>query len=70
MSVPVLVRRCEAGKAIGKGNIVMVMASKTLAWDATDYVKTDADIAENLAVALEIGEVSDVTLSAKPKRAA
>jgi probable addiction module antidote protein len=37
------------------------MEGKTLAWDATDYLKTDDDIAEFLAAALETGEVSDVT---------
>jgi probable addiction module antidote protein len=37
------------------------MASKTLAWDATDYLKTDDDIAEYLAAALETGVAADVT---------
>ncbi len=39
----------------------MVMASKTIAWDATEYLKTDDDIAEYLAAAFESGDVGDVT---------
>jgi probable addiction module antidote protein len=30
-------------------------------WDAADYLKTDDDVAEYLAVAFETGEVDDVT---------
>lgn len=39
----------------------MVMASKTIPWDATDYLKTDDDIAEYLAAAFETGDIGDVT---------
>jgi probable addiction module antidote protein len=35
--------------------------AKTIPWDATDYLKTDDDIAEYLAAAFETGEVDDVT---------
>ena len=35
--------------------------STPLSWDATDYLKTDDDIAEYLAAAFEMGEVDDVT---------
>jgi probable addiction module antidote protein len=40
------------------------MTTETVAvtpWDATDYLKTDDDIAEYLAAAFETGEVDDVT---------
>ena len=39
----------------------MVMASKTSPWDATEYLKTDDDVAEYLAAAFESGDVGDVT---------
>ena len=37
------------------------MTAKPVPWDATDYLKTDDDIAEYLAAAFETGEVGDVT---------
>lgn len=39
----------------------MIMVSKTTPWDATDYLKTDDDIAEYLAAAFETGDIGDVT---------
>ena len=39
----------------------MTEATKSIPWDATDYLKTDDDIAEYLAAAFETGEVDDVT---------
>jgi probable addiction module antidote protein len=35
--------------------------STILPWDATEYLKTDVDVAEYLAAAFETGEVDDVT---------
>jgi probable addiction module antidote protein len=35
--------------------------TKVIPWDATDYLKTDEDIAEYLAVVFETGDVDDVT---------
>lgn len=37
------------------------MATKTIPWGATGYLKSDDDIAEYLAAAFETGEVDDVT---------
>ena len=39
----------------------MTNASATIPWDATDYLKSDDDIAEYLAAAFETGDVGDVT---------
>jgi probable addiction module antidote protein len=39
----------------------MSIKSEIMPWDATDYLKTDDDIAEYLAAAFETGEVDDVT---------
>ncbi len=39
----------------------MANASKTIPWDATDYLKTPEDIADYLAAAFETGEAEDVT---------
>jgi probable addiction module antidote protein len=50
-----------ARQTIGKGNRVMDTNAKTIPWDASDYLKTDDDIAEYLAAAFETGEVDDVT---------
>jgi probable addiction module antidote protein len=35
--------------------------TKAISWDATDYLKTDEDIAEYLAVVFETGDIGDVT---------
>lgn len=37
------------------------MASKTLPWDATAYLESDADVADYLAAAFETGDLDDVT---------
>ncbi len=39
----------------------MAIATKTIPWDATDYLKSDDDIAEYLGAAFETGDVGDVT---------
>ena len=37
--------------------------TKAIPWDATDYLKTDEDIAEYLAVVFETGDIGDITHS-------
>jgi probable addiction module antidote protein len=35
--------------------------TKVIPWDATDYLKTDEDIAEYLAVVFESNDIGDIT---------
>jgi probable addiction module antidote protein len=39
----------------------MAMAGKTVPWDATAYLESDADVADYLAAAFETGDLDDVT---------
>jgi len=41
----------------------MAMAGKTVPWDATAYLESDADVADYLAAAFETGDLDVVTLA-------